>query len=230
MAADGGYASRITHTYYAFARPRCRRGLTHHVLRASRCMQSTSSRPAGLPCVTGCEIVFLRPRAATRTRLERESRRLSFRILEYTTEDYTRVEPLISRSNLFPLSAPLSMYRAPLSRRTPARASSGGTPRSSAQRRGSPVVLAVAGAVLLLLSFGACAASSPSWMTTEAIAATPSIATSAGEGRGWLVRAEGWEGRGRAGRRCAGKGRPPPRPPRRLRPPPPRPRPPPPPP
>ena len=33
MAADGGYASRITHTFYAFARPRCRRGPTHHVLR-----------------------------------------------------------------------------------------------------------------------------------------------------------------------------------------------------
>ncbi len=26
MAADGGYASRITHTFYAFARPRCRSG------------------------------------------------------------------------------------------------------------------------------------------------------------------------------------------------------------
>ena len=25
MVADGGYASRITHTFYAFARPRCRR-------------------------------------------------------------------------------------------------------------------------------------------------------------------------------------------------------------
>ena len=33
MAADGGYASRITHTFYAFARPSCRRGPTHHVLR-----------------------------------------------------------------------------------------------------------------------------------------------------------------------------------------------------
>ena len=46
--ADGGYASRITHTFYAFARPRCRRGPPHHVLRTRIPDSSEKWRPTGV--------------------------------------------------------------------------------------------------------------------------------------------------------------------------------------